>query len=66
MPINYIGRAEKWDRVEIEGSITARNCLVRYRCSGEVIEVASIFRDLENLKEELCMARHAPPARTPR
>ena len=66
VPINYIGHADKWDNVEIEGGITARDCFVRYRRSGEVIAVASIFRDLENLKEEVEMARRAPPARTPR
>ena len=65
VPINYIGHADKWDNVEIEGGITARDCLVRYRRSGEVIAVASIFRDLENLKEEVEMARRAWPARTP-
>ena len=65
VPINYIGHADRWDNVEIEGGITARDCLVRYRRSGEVIAVASIFRDLENLKEEVEMARRAWPARTP-
>jgi len=66
VPINYIGHADKWDDVEIEGSITARDCLVRYRRRGKVMAVASIFRDLENLKEEVSMARRAPPVRTPR
>ena len=66
VPINYIGHAEKWDNVEIEGSIAARDCLVRYRHNGEVMAVASISRDLENLKEEVSMARRAPPTRTPR
>src|SRR5215471_3825803 len=66
VPINYIGHAEKWDNVEIEGSIAARDCLVRYRRNGEVMAVASIFRDVANLKEEVSMARRAPPTRTPR
>jgi hypothetical protein len=65
MRINYTGDWQR-DNVEIEGSITARDCLVRYRRSGEVIAVASIFRDLENLREEVRMARRAPPAHTPR
>jgi hypothetical protein len=66
VPINYIGQADKWDNVDIEGSITERDCLVRYRRSGEMIAAASVFRDLENLKEEVSMARRAPSARTPR
>jgi hypothetical protein len=57
VPINYIGHAEKWDNLEIEGDIKARDCLVRYRRNGKVLAVASIFRDLENLKEEVAMER---------
>jgi apoptosis-inducing factor 3 len=57
IPINYIGRAAAWDRLDIEGSIEARDCLVRYRRDGKVLAVASIFRDTENLKEEAAMER---------
>jgi NADPH-dependent 2,4-dienoyl-CoA reductase/sulfur reductase-like enzyme len=57
VPINYIGHAEKWDGLDIEGDIRARDCLVRYRRTGKVLAVASIFRDLENLKEEAAMER---------
>ena len=55
LPINYIGHAEKWDKIDIEGDIKARDCLVRYRRDGRVLAVASIFRDLENLKAEAAM-----------
>jgi apoptosis-inducing factor 3 len=55
VPINYIGHAEKWDTLEIEGDIQARDCLVRYRRSGKVLAIASIFRDLDNLREEAVM-----------
>ena len=34
VPIDYIGHAEKWDNVEIEGDIKERDCLVRYRRNG--------------------------------
>ncbi len=57
VPINYIGHAERWDDIAIEGDIKSRDCLVRYRRSGKVLAVASIFRDLENLKQELAMER---------
>jgi NADPH-dependent 2,4-dienoyl-CoA reductase/sulfur reductase-like enzyme/nitrite reductase/ring-hydroxylating ferredoxin subunit len=57
VPINYIGHAEKWDRLDIEGDIGGRDCLVRYRRNGKVLAVASIFRDVENLKEEAAMER---------
>jgi NADPH-dependent 2,4-dienoyl-CoA reductase/sulfur reductase-like enzyme len=59
VPINYVGHAEKWDQLEIEGDITARDCLLRYRRDGKVLAVASIYRDLDNLREELTMERRA-------
>ncbi len=59
VPINYIGHAERWDDVAIEGDIKARDCLVRYRRDGKVVAVASIFRDLDNLMEEAAMERAA-------
>ena len=55
MPINYVGHAEKWDDLVVEGDIKARDCLVRYRKGGKVLAVASIYRDLDNLKAELAM-----------
>ena len=55
VPINYVGHAEKWGDMQIEGDIKARDCLVRYRRGGKVLAVASIYRDLESLKAELAM-----------
>jgi NADPH-dependent 2,4-dienoyl-CoA reductase/sulfur reductase-like enzyme len=59
VPINYIGHAERFDDVAIEGEIKSRDCLVRYRRDGKVVAVASIFRDLANLMEEVVMERAA-------
>jgi NADPH-dependent 2,4-dienoyl-CoA reductase/sulfur reductase-like enzyme/nitrite reductase/ring-hydroxylating ferredoxin subunit len=55
VPINYVGHAEKWDDLVVEGDIKARDCLVRYRRGGKLLAVASIYRDLENLRAELAM-----------
>jgi len=57
VPINYIGHAEKWDKLDIDGDIKSRDCLVRYRRGGKVLAVASIYRDADNLKEEVAMER---------
>jgi NADPH-dependent 2,4-dienoyl-CoA reductase/sulfur reductase-like enzyme len=57
VPINYTGHAASWDGLDIEGSIEARDCLVRYRREGKVLAAASIFRDMENLREEAAMER---------
>jgi NADPH-dependent 2,4-dienoyl-CoA reductase/sulfur reductase-like enzyme len=53
--INYVGHAETWDSVDIDGDIKARDCLVRYRRDGKVLAVASIFRDVDSLKAEMSM-----------
>jgi NADPH-dependent 2,4-dienoyl-CoA reductase/sulfur reductase-like enzyme len=55
VPINYVGHAEKWDDLAVEGDIKARDCLVRYRKGGNVLAVASVYRDLDSLKAELAM-----------
>ena len=30
MPINYVGHAEQWDEVSIDGDIQAKDCLLKY------------------------------------
>jgi hypothetical protein len=52
VPINYVGHAEHWDELTIDGEISDRNCLLRYKREGRVLAVASIYRDLENLQAE--------------
>jgi NADPH-dependent 2,4-dienoyl-CoA reductase/sulfur reductase-like enzyme/nitrite reductase/ring-hydroxylating ferredoxin subunit len=55
VPINYVGHAEAWDEIEIDGDIAAKDCLLRYKSKGRVLAVASIYRDLASLKAELEM-----------
>lgn len=59
VPINYVGHAEKWDEIRIDGSIQQRDCLVEYRQGGRVLAVASIYRDLASLQRELSMERES-------
>jgi NADPH-dependent 2,4-dienoyl-CoA reductase/sulfur reductase-like enzyme len=59
IPINYVGHAEKWDDLAIEGDIAAKDCVLRYRRGGKVLAVASIFRDRESLEAEIAMERTA-------
>jgi hypothetical protein len=61
VPINYVGHAEQWDEIEIDGSIASKDCLLRYRRNGRVVAVASIFRDLASLECGLAMERGARP-----
>src|SRR6516165_2892035 len=55
VPINYIGHAERWDEIAVDGDINAKDCILRYQLEGRVLAVASIFRDVENLQAELAM-----------
>jgi NADPH-dependent 2,4-dienoyl-CoA reductase/sulfur reductase-like enzyme/nitrite reductase/ring-hydroxylating ferredoxin subunit len=58
-PINYVGHAEGWDAIEVEGDIAARDCLLRYMRGGRALAVASIFRDVDSLRAEAEMERIA-------
>jgi NADPH-dependent 2,4-dienoyl-CoA reductase/sulfur reductase-like enzyme/nitrite reductase/ring-hydroxylating ferredoxin subunit len=55
VPINYVGHAETWDELEIDGEVAARDCVVRYKRDGRVLAVASIFRDADSLMAEAAM-----------
>ncbi len=59
VPINYVGHAEKWDELAIEGDIVGKDCLLRFRRNGRTLAVASIFRDVESLQAEVTMERNA-------
>ena len=59
IPINYVGHADKWDELAIEGDIAAKDCVLRFKRNGRVLAVASIFRDLESLQAEVTMERDA-------
>jgi len=61
VPINYVGHAEAWDEIAIDGSIAAKDCVVRYKRGGRVLAVASIFRDVASLNAELAMEQGATP-----
>lgn len=58
-PINYVGHAEGWDAIVVEGDIAARDCLLRYMRDGRALAVASIFRDIDSLRAEAEMERMA-------
>jgi NADPH-dependent 2,4-dienoyl-CoA reductase/sulfur reductase-like enzyme len=59
VPINYVGHAEKWDEIRIDGSIAGRDCQLDYRLKGRTLAVASIYRDVANLEVEAAMEREA-------
>ena len=48
--LNYVGHAEHWDHIEIDGSIQDHDCTLRYLAGGKVLAVLTIFRDKESLR----------------
>ncbi|MEO8751167.1 MAG: FAD-dependent oxidoreductase [Casimicrobiaceae bacterium] len=50
--ISYVGHAEKWDAVAIDGTLAARDCTVAYKRGERTLAVATISRDLQSLRAE--------------
>jgi NADPH-dependent 2,4-dienoyl-CoA reductase/sulfur reductase-like enzyme/nitrite reductase/ring-hydroxylating ferredoxin subunit len=66
IPINYVGHGEHWDELVVEGDITGKDCLLRFKLKGRTLAAASIFRDVASLQAEVAMERDmaaSPPAR---
>src|SRR5690349_12765863 len=57
IPINYVGHAERWDEVRVDGSPDAHDCTVNYLRANRRLAVATIYRDRESLLAELEMER---------
>jgi apoptosis-inducing factor 3 len=55
--INYVGHAESWDELAVEGDIANKDGLARIRRAGRTLAVASVFRDLESLEAEVSLER---------
>jgi NADPH-dependent 2,4-dienoyl-CoA reductase/sulfur reductase-like enzyme len=50
--IRYVGHAENWDEIEIDGSAAAGDCAVSYKRGNRSLAVATVSRDLESLRYE--------------
>jgi NADPH-dependent 2,4-dienoyl-CoA reductase/sulfur reductase-like enzyme/nitrite reductase/ring-hydroxylating ferredoxin subunit len=55
--ITYVGYAPDWDQVDVRGSLAGRDATVVYRRAGQVLAVATIFRDGVSLAVEAAMER---------
>ncbi|MBI1213362.1 MAG: Rieske 2Fe-2S domain-containing protein [Alphaproteobacteria bacterium] len=53
VPINYVGHAEGWDEIAVEGDIGAKDCLLRFKKDGRTLAAASIYRDVDSLAAEV-------------
>ncbi len=55
--INYVGHAERWDRIDVAGSLDARDAAVAFRLAGKTLAIATIGRDRAALDAEAAMER---------
>jgi pyruvate/2-oxoglutarate dehydrogenase complex dihydrolipoamide dehydrogenase (E3) component len=51
--LRYLGHAEQWDSIRIEGSLAERDCAITYLREGRRLAIATVQRDLQNLQAEL-------------
>ena len=61
--INYVGHAEKWDAMVVDGDPAKHDVAVRFDSAGKALALATIFRDGESLEFEIGLEREAAPAR---
>jgi NADPH-dependent 2,4-dienoyl-CoA reductase/sulfur reductase-like enzyme len=53
--LNYVGHAEKWDKLDLDGSIEDHNFKLSFQRGGRTLAVATVGRDRESLETELAM-----------
>ncbi len=53
--IRYVGHAERWETVNVIGSLDARDASVHFMRGGRTLAVATVSRDRENLQAELAL-----------
>ena len=58
--INYVGHAEQWDRLEIDGDPAAHDCAATYWRKDKRLAVATVGRDRDSLRTELAFEQETP------
>jgi len=58
----YVGHAQRWDRIDVHGTLAARNATLAYRDSDRTLAVVTVGRDRISLEAELAFERDDQPA----
>jgi NADPH-dependent 2,4-dienoyl-CoA reductase/sulfur reductase-like enzyme/nitrite reductase/ring-hydroxylating ferredoxin subunit len=54
--ISYVGHAENWERIDVDGSISQRNATLTYRRGDQKLAVVTLGRDRVSLEAEVELA----------
>lgn len=57
--ISYVGHAERWDRLEIDGDPAKQDCAATFWQDGRKLAVVTVSRDLDSLRAEHAFERAA-------
>ena len=57
--IAYVGHAEKWDRVKIDGTLADKDAAVAFLSDGKTLAMATVGRDRSSLEAEVAFERSA-------
>ncbi len=63
--IAYVGHAEKWDRIDIKGSLAEHDCTLDFRRGDRTLAVVTVGRDLESLRAEVAIEQRIAGQRSP-
>lgn len=58
--IHYVGHAEHWDRVDVDGDPAKHNCTVTYWRDNGCLAVANVGRELDSLRAEVAFEKETP------
>jgi 3-phenylpropionate/trans-cinnamate dioxygenase ferredoxin reductase subunit len=59
MVISYVGHAERWDRLDVDGDLAGHDATVTFWHQGRKLAVATIGRDLDSLRAELAFEKES-------
>jgi 3-phenylpropionate/trans-cinnamate dioxygenase ferredoxin reductase subunit len=66
LTLNYLGHAESWDAIDIDGDLAARDAAVSFRAGGRTLAMVTVGRDRALLEAEVAMERAGALAATAR
>lgn len=59
LTLNYVGHAESWDAIEIDGDLESRDAAVSFRADGRTLAMVTVGRDHAALEAEAAMEHDA-------